>query len=152
MFQFSHILVPTDFGPAAWQAVKAGIAMAKTLSAELHLVHIYPHHKERLSESEKQNLEKLRVKMERLTRELSDSHNLTITCDLLHGNFLKVLKKYTANHKTDLIMIGTNSSNVDNHMGSHTRMIIENLTCPVMVVPVTVNSETPLVADSNVIV
>lgn len=151
MFRFSHILVPTDFGPAAWQAVKAGIAMAQILSAQLHLVHIYPHHMERLSETEKKRLEKLKMKMDKLTKELSDSHNLNITCDLLHGNFLKALKKYTSQNKADLIMIGTNSSNIDNHMGSHTRLVIENLTCPVMVVPVTVNNETPLVVNSNMV-
>lgn len=150
MFQFSHILVPTDFGPAAWQAVKAAISIAQTLSAELHLIHVYPHQRDRLTDAEKQNLVHLKVKMDRLTKELSTSNNTKITCDVLPGNFIRVLKKYISQHRTDLIMIGTNSSNTDNHVGSHTRLVIENLACPVMVVPVMVNNE--IVKESNLVI
>ena len=149
MFQFSHILVPTDFGPAAWQAVKAAISMAQSLSAELHLIHVYPHKRDRLTEAEKQNLVHLKAKMDRLTKELSDSNNITITCDVLHGDFIRALKKYISQNRTDLIMIGTNSSNTDNHVGSHTKLVIENLACPAMVVPVMVNNE--IVRESRLV-
>lgn len=145
MFQFRHILVPTDFGPAAWQAVKAAIAMAKTLPAELHLVHIYPYHKDKITDQDKENLARLKAKMDRLTKDISASNSIGISCDVLHGNFIRVLKKYVSQNRTDLIMIGTNSSNLDNHVGSHTRLVIEHLDCPVMVVPVKVNNEAPLI-------
>ena len=135
MYSFNNILIATDFSPAAWQAIKAGVALAKVQFAKIVLLHVHPDRNENIDEIERTHYTNIKNKISKITSELSSNNNLSIKSVVLKGNVSEVITSYIKKHNIDLILMGANSGYLDSHLGSHTTLIIESTKVPVMVVP-----------------
>ena len=137
MYSFERILIPTDFSPAAWQAIKAGVALAKIPTSRIQLLHVYPHQLDLESRNNK-HYNMLKDKIVQMAIELSEIHELDIKGEVLIGNISATIIKYIGINQIDLVLMGANSSNLDSHIGSHTTLLIESSCAPVMVIPPTI--------------
>ena len=135
MYEFQKILIATDFSPAAWQAIKAGVALAKLPRAKILLLHVYPNRIDQLDESEQNHFTNVRNKISKMAAELSSNHDLEIESVILNGNVPEVITKFIKENRIDLVLMGANSSNMDSHLGRHTTLVIESSRSPVMVIP-----------------
>ncbi len=141
MYSFNNILIATDFSPAAWQAIKAGVALAKTRSAKIVLLHVYPDRDESIDKNEETHYQNIKSKISKIAGELSEDNDLSIDSIILKGNVPNVIAKYIKENNINLVLMGANSGNMDSHLGSHTTLVIESIRAPVMVIP-------PLVAEN----
>jgi len=140
-------LIATDFSPAAWQAIKAGVALAKIPSANVVLLHVFPNSTEGLDETERSHYLHIKNKISQIANELSQDNDLFIDSVILKGNVAEVIRKYIKEHNIDIILMGANSSNLDSHLGSHTTLIIESCKAPVMVIPPIIEENIEYVAS-----
>lgn len=140
MYDFQHILIATDFSPAAWQAIKAGVSLAKIPSAKIVLLHVFPNRIEQLDETERTHFNNVKQKISKIAEDLGNNHGLEIESAILNGNIPQVITKFVKENNIDLVLMGANSSNMDSHLGRHTTLVIESSPSPVMVIP-------PLVGD-----
>ncbi len=145
-----HILVPTDFSPSARNAFRYALYIANEYGARISTVHIsdpLAPLKSYLPEGllEKLNsevaLEFQQYKQEAaILRQSSEHEQLTaIQVDhiLREGDFVPEITKVIEDEKIDFIVMGTQGANnlTDVFWGSNTTKLINNATCPLLVVP-----------------
>ena len=135
MYQFNNILIATDFSPAAWQAIKAGVAFADIHNAKITLLHICPNRSQNNDKSEQRHYINIKNKISIIAREIGIDNNLSIKSVVSKGNVAEEITRYIKKYNIDLILMGANSGNMDSHLGSHTTLIIESTKVPVMVIP-----------------
>lgn len=136
---FTHILIPTDFSPAAWKAVEVGLNLSDQYGSEISILHVYPV-ASRYSKASEQNdlkpkMEKVREHMTKLSDDLKSNSQTTINNLVVPGNIEEQLVKFVDNHSFDLVIVGVNSTGADNSPGSHTAKLIEESNTPVLVIP-----------------
>ena len=135
MYNFKNILIATDFSPAAWQAIKAGVALAKLPNAKITLLHVYPRRADPEDNTELHHFANLRKRITKISSDLGSNHRLEIDSVILNGNIPDVITKFVKENQIDLVLMGANSSNMDSHLGRHTTLVIESSPAPVMVIP-----------------
>lgn len=136
---FTHILIPTDFSPAAWKAVEVGLNLSERYECEVSIVHIYPvasrFSKEKVEDDLLPKLEKVKEHMTKLSNDLRTNEETKINNLVLPGNIEKKLLELVSNNSFDLVIVGVNSTGEDNSPGSHTTKLIEQSDTPVLVIP-----------------
>jgi nucleotide-binding universal stress UspA family protein len=130
MDSIKGVLVPTDFSPTAWQAVLAGIKIAKISKAPLSLVHITQ------SENNKEYQDEVRSKLENIALNLSSIYGVSIDSIMVIGEPKSEIGKLINKLEIDMVVMGLNGTG-GNEIGSLTGFIMHHLNCPVMVVPAT---------------
>lgn len=142
MHRFANILIPTDFSPAAWSAIKYGLRIAKREPTRLTLLHVYPtsHKKEILAgtadQKELRNISEFEEEMHNLCDHLQPQHkNIKLDCAVKTGDVNQEVLQYLKEQQCDLIIIGVNSNGQDNKAGKHAAAILEAAQVPVMMIP-----------------
>lgn len=119
--------------------MQVGIKMGERYSARLTLLHVYPalpkYSSELLEKSSLDNLNELKNNLIKICSEMSEESGLDISYVLLTGNVEDQLLTFVKEHPFDMVIMGVNSSSEDNSPGSHTAMLIEHSSAPVLVVP-----------------
>lgn len=136
---FTHILIPTDFSPAAWKAVEIGLNLSDQYKCEISILHIYPVASKFSHESSHEDLlpklNKVKEHMTKLSNDLRKNEKTQINNLVLPGNIEKQLLDFVTQNSFDLVIMGVNSSGEDNSPGSHTAKLIEESDTPVLVIP-----------------
>ncbi len=135
MYDFQKILVATDFSPAAWQAIKAGVALAKMPASKILLLHVYPNRTGDTDASEQNHFANVRNKISKIASDLSKNHGIEIDSLVLNGDVSNVIAKFVKENDVDIVLMGANSTSLDSHLGRHTTLVIESSPAPVMVIP-----------------
>ena len=134
-----HILIPTDFSPAAWKATKIGMELAQTNNAELNILHIIPtvsrFSKDKRIQKLPEKLDEIETRMNELSKGLVDANQVAIRNIVLPGNVGKTMLEYIHENSYDLVILGVNSHGSGNDLGSHASLIIEKSNVPVLIVP-----------------
>ncbi|MEP5613593.1 MAG: universal stress protein, partial [Cyclobacteriaceae bacterium] len=111
---FTHILIPTDFSPAAWRAVEVALNLSDQYSCEISILHIYPVASKFSKESSKDDLvpklEKVKEHMIKLSNDLRTDVNTKINNLVVPGNIEKHLMDFVNQHSFDLVIVGVNST------------------------------------------
>jgi nucleotide-binding universal stress UspA family protein len=146
MITIKEILIGTDFGPAADNALRYGEALARQFGARLHVLHATPnvfatsidglglaaippqvqedievaarrHMRERVSEEDRQEL---RAK----------------TVVLTHNSPAQAITEYARQHAIDLIVLGTHGRGALAHvlLGNVAERVVRTAPCPVLTV------------------
>jgi len=138
---FSNILIPTDFSPAAWSAIKYGLRVARQEPARLVLLHVYPMQKRnrgRLKEDSKESrgLAQFEKEMRTLCQQIQPSHkNIKLECAVKTGDVDQEILDFLDQEHCDLIIVGVNSNGEDNKVGKHAAKLLELARVPVMMIP-----------------
>ena len=139
-----QILIPTDFSPAAWQAVKLGMDLASVNNAELNILHIIPTVSRFLDDMTLQQLpeklDEVKLRMNELSKGLMEENRVAIENFVLPGNVAQTMLEFIDQHDYDLVILGVNSHGAGNDLGSHATLVIEKCNVPVMIVPNNVKS------------
>lgn len=138
------IIIPTDFSPAADNAVNYGVDMALAIDASVVLLHVYNIpialgdvpvallSVDELKSAAETNIAQLKKNLEHVT-----SGKLKIYAETRLGNIVDELEEMTKNiHPFAVVMGTTGLSAVERTLfGSNTLTAIKHLTCPVICVP-----------------
>ncbi len=141
MHHFKNLLVPTDFGPAAWNALNIAIEMCCEEESTITLLHIYPSSakfgkKSRKSgQSDSDEMDRIRQRMISFCGELTNEKNLKIESVILRGWVEEEIIDFMKRNTFDLIVMGVNSNGLNNRPGSNITKMIENTGIPLMVIP-----------------
>jgi nucleotide-binding universal stress UspA family protein len=139
------IIIPTDFSPAASNAVNYGVDMALAIDARVHLLHIYNIpiaygdvpvaliSVDEMKEAAEDNIERLKQDLERVT-----SGKLQINTEARLGSVVDELEQLCKEIQPFAVVMGTaGSSAVERTLfGSNTLKAIKHLSCPVICVPI----------------
>ena len=139
------IIVPTDFSPAALNAVNYAADMALAIHAEIHLLHIYQIpisvtetplvfiSVEELRDNAEKKLAKLKKDLEHIT-----SGKLEIQTESRLGDLTDELENYCNTVQPFVVVMGTRGhSAVEKALfGSNALSVIRHLTWPVICVPI----------------
>ncbi|MCR9249541.1 MAG: universal stress protein [bacterium] len=135
MENFQEVLVPTDFSSASWQAVLAGIKLAKTSKASMSILHV-------TSIDDDSYNEMIEEKLRNLSSNLSEIYNLEIGGILRKGILEKAISDYIQNDGADIVVVGLDEQK-DTSV-SRIPDIIKSMNIPVVVVPpATLNNGAP---------
>lgn len=140
-----NIIVPTDFSPAALNAVNYAADMALAIKAGIHLLHIYQIpisvtetplvfvSVEELKDNAEKKLAKLKTDLEHVT-----SGKLAIQTESRLGDLTDELENYCTAIQPFVVVMGTRGhSAVEKALfGSNTLSVIKHLAWPVVCVPV----------------
>jgi nucleotide-binding universal stress UspA family protein len=122
----SKIIVPSDFSSTSDVAVKYACEISKTLSSEVHILHIL---KEGADETETKN---------KLEEQIKQSHSTTgVTAHTIvrHGNILDEIPKVTEETNAELVVMGTHGLRGFQFItGSHALRVISESKSPFIVV------------------
>lgn len=138
---FKSILIPTDFSPAAWNAVQIGLMLGETYKARVSVLHVYPVSSPGLTvngnrtESLVKTLSNVRSKMDKITNGLTEKSKINIENVVVSGNVKEQLEEFVSHHNFDLVIMGLNGTGSDESPGSHTSGMIKGSNRPVLVVP-----------------
>lgn len=138
------IILPTDFSPAASNAVNYGVDMALAINAEVCLFHVYNIpvaigdvpvallSVEELKKTAEENIAGLKNNLEHIT-----SGKLKINTEIRLGNFIDELEDLCDNMQPFAVVMGTTGSSAVERtlFGSNTLTAIRHLTYPVICVP-----------------
>jgi len=138
------IIIPTDFSPAASNALHYGVDMALAINADILLLHVYNIpvaigdvpvallSVDELKRTAENNIERVKKDLEHIT-----SGKLKITTEARLGNVTDELGEVCRRVKPFAVVMGTTgSSGVERTLfGSNTLMAIKHLTYPVICVP-----------------
>lgn len=138
---FQNVLIPTDFSPAAWNAVKYAVELGTRHNSSLTLLHVFPpigsfsaletSH----GGSDYMSIDVLKNEMDSFIQSLNRSHELSIQSAIVGGEVTNQILTFIQQHDFDLVIIGVNSHGMDNYPGSHTADILQSSGHPVLVVP-----------------
>jgi nucleotide-binding universal stress UspA family protein len=133
-----HILIPTDFSPAADNALAYATELAKTFSAELSLIHIYmiPVEPEMTGALDRIVLDNAELLMKERTELLSKS-GITVHTEVLPGSAIGGIRQYLHDHPVDFIVMGCQGEQAipARFIGSTTTALIDLVEVPVLAVP-----------------
>lgn len=151
MCQFRNLLIPTDFGPAAWNAVKFAINMCGDDQAMITLLHVYPSNAKfdsktkNFRDDEQAEMNRIKKKMKLFSEELIKGVGLNIDSVILKGWVVEEILEFIKKNNFDLVIMGVNSNGFDNRPGSHISKMIEQASTPLMVIP---NTRTKVAIDA----
>lgn len=145
MEKIKNILIPTDFSPAAWEAVQYGLSLAKVYHADITLLHVYPSENKYMSwiktdhSEDNKIINQLRDRLKSFTEDLKATNGTKITYDVRSGNVTNEIASVAIQKPFDIIIMGVNSGSGHNNPGSHTAEIIRSAGFPVLIIPNTKN-------------
>jgi nucleotide-binding universal stress UspA family protein len=139
-----HILVPTDFSLPATDAVDYAAALADSLGARVHLVHVLeepyvthapyafhladaPSRRDRLYEEAREALQRLRARF---------AERVVVTTEVRGGSATESILKAAVDYGADLIVMGTHGRTALQHLlaGSVAERVTRLARCPVLAV------------------
>jgi nucleotide-binding universal stress UspA family protein len=135
---FKSILIPTDFSPSAWKAMRLGLELAHLYGAAATVLHVYPAVTHVAHDTPKElfdQLDKVRTNMEVITQELTVDQSVDTISVVVAGNVHETLLDFVQKNEFDLVIMGANSHGSDNSPGKHTQVVMEQTKIPVLVVP-----------------
>tara|TARA_B100000609_G_C17123304_1_gene386184 strand:- start:49 stop:504 length:456 start_codon:yes stop_codon:yes gene_type:complete len=141
MCPFKNVLIPTDFGPAAWNAVQFASEMCENHPTRITLLHIYPSRskfdfrRKNISKEDQASIKSIDKEMKSLCAELKSERNLNLDSVIMGGWVDIEILDYINKNNFDLVIMGVNSNGLDNRPGSHISKIIEKANAPVLVIP-----------------
>ncbi len=131
---FHNILIPTDFSPAAWRAIQAGVHVGRRNQSSIFLLHVYPNPAPFDLEDEA-SLVNIKSRMQQFVDNLVVNNHPTIKSHVTTGIVEEELLKFIQEHPVDLVILGVNGNGQDNHVGSNAARILHTCNAPVMIVP-----------------
>lgn len=142
MSEFKNILVATDFSDISDRALDKAVALAKQLSARLHVVHIVQIHPTNMPESGNVNIKELEELEEKnanenLTKDLEERcQGIDVAIHVMHGNPAVQVNAVAKETGADLIVMGTHGRSGFAHliMGSVAENVLKSSEIPVMCV------------------
>ena len=144
-----QILVPTDFSKNAWNALKYGLDLYKSINCTFYLLHVNPiptysgagssvkgsskMAQESVLKESKESLDQLLLRIENIPANAKHSF-VTIA---LYDFFVDSIKREVETKNIDLIIMGTKGSTglKKATMGSNTGDVITKVKCPLLAVP-----------------
>ena len=141
MEKISNILIPTDFSPAAWEAVNYGLSLAKVYHANITLLHVYPSENKYMSwikpnsSGDNEILNQLKNKLKSFAEGLGSTNGTIIHFEVKSGNVTREIASLAKEKHFDLIIMGVNSGSGHNDPGSNTSDVIRNAGFPVLIIP-----------------
>ncbi len=144
-----HILVPTDFSKNAWNALKYGLDLYKSINCTFYLLHVntIPTYsgagssvkgsskmaQESVLRESKESLDQLLLRIENIPTNAKHSF-VTIA---LYDFFVDSINREVETKKIDLIIMGTKGASGLKKvtMGSNTGDVITKVKCPLLAVP-----------------
>ena len=144
-----QILVPTDFSKNAWNALKYGLDLYKSINCTFYLLHVNPiptysgagssvkgsskMAQESVLKESKESLDELLLRIENIPASAKHSF-VTIA---LYDFFVDSIKREVETKNIDLIIMGTKGSTglKKATMGSNTGDVITKVKCPLLAVP-----------------
>jgi nucleotide-binding universal stress UspA family protein len=137
MIVLKHILVPTDFGPAAEAALRYGRTLASTFDAELHLLHVLDSVFLQARFADPATIEAA-ARKELDDRVAGDSGRRPRTHAVMkkYDAPADAIVRYARSAGIDLIVMGTHGHHGVAHvlMGSVAEKVVRSAPCPVLVV------------------
>ncbi|MBL7899495.1 MAG: universal stress protein [Crocinitomicaceae bacterium] len=136
-----NILVPTDYSATALRAAKIAATIAKETEAELYVMHSYGLPVVGVAESIVIADDIKHTEGKKLNQFINDLHTefgrIKIHGILEFGTAADWIQRKSEDHKIDLVVMGTkgDTDNANSIFGSVTSHVINNLKCPVLVVP-----------------
>jgi nucleotide-binding universal stress UspA family protein len=141
-----HLVIPTDFSPAARTAVNYGVALASRLNATIHLLHMihvesFTHasaqvHLNRILEMMTENAQR---DLKTLADEIKQTHkDIKVKTACLQGESLSAsIGSYVNENGIDLIVMGTKGASgiIGSILGSNAADVISKASVPVLAVP-----------------
>jgi len=139
------ILVPTDFSPAAKQALSHACDLAEKYEAALHILHVvlepFPIAGAdaaliRPNESVAHLIQKAELDLAANTKDLRLASGCRPVCSVVVGYPIEEILKYATNSQIDLIALGTHGHRGLSHLllGSVAEKLVRMATCPVLTV------------------
>lgn len=143
---FQRILLATDFSETSSYAVEHAILIARTLNAELHVLHVLendipavmdggvylpPNYSDFLEELDKLAAEKLEAVVSR-----DDRDKISVTLVMRRGApFLEIIR-YARDQNMDLIVLGTHGRGALAHvlLGNVAEKVVRHASCPVLTI------------------
>jgi len=134
---FRSILIPTDFSPSAWKAMRTGLDMAQSSGAKVTLLHVFPAATtdKHVSKELFEQLDKVQKNMEKLVGDLTEGDSVQATNLAVSGHVTETLMDFVNRKGFDLVVMGVNSHGTDNSPGKHTLQVIAHSKMPVLIVP-----------------
>ena len=140
------IILATDFSEASQDAVRYAVWMAKSLQAELNLLHVFepsgwvvpspyyftPGFEQWVDAS----LEKTRQKGKESLEGLAESLDMQVETIFVEGRTGKEIVRIAAEHHVDLLILGTHGYSGWDHLtiGSIAEFVVRHASCPVLTV------------------
>ena len=155
-----NILIPVDFSKVSWNALYCTVCFFKSVPATFYITHIdHPTYEEETNDGElviHKNIASHHTLEEwiQIINQKISKHHSVITIEE-KGSFISTIKNIVQEKDIDLIVMGTQQSNVfgDSIVGSYTREVITRIKCPTLIVPQEVPCPDPkqiaLVTDFN---
>ncbi len=139
-YRLRNILVATDFSPAAWQAIKVSAGIASGCDCKVFVVHVQSDDFDGSDNGLIDHYEKIKEDVSQIAYDLGKTYHFHIESTVLTGNITDKLNEFINEHDIDLVLMGANSS-FDGHVGSHTTLMIESSSAPVLVIPPAMEKE-----------
>jgi nucleotide-binding universal stress UspA family protein len=143
--QPANILVATDFGPAAANALTYGRALARTFNARLHVLHVTPD-AEMYAGPESVGVDVVALQaridadavraLDGIVRD-DDRRELNATAEIRHATTpARAIVNYATDSGIDLIIVGTHGRKAMAYlfMGSVAERVVRTAPCPVLAV------------------
>ncbi len=152
-----RILVPVDFSPMSIQAAHYALELAKTLKADIRLLHVWfsnagepfvlnevyayqVNFEGILKEQEDEARNRIDAVCQEMKKMAKDKKikGVHIDFDLVRGNAIEAILRIADDYQPGLVVMGTRGKNREsrNPLGSTTARIIEKCRFPVLTIPV----------------
>ncbi len=142
MLLIKNIVLPTDFSEPTLAATRYAVALAKRFDATLHLLHVIedPLQLSPIFESiplpPRQSFET--YAQDRLENWIpaADRDDLKLELHWFHGHPLTRIVEFAADHRMDLIVMGTHGRGPVSHalLGSVAEKVVRQANCPVLTI------------------
>ncbi len=142
-FQLNRVVVPTDFSPAADNALRYSMALASSYQADVRLVHVHQHVAPsgsfgQLSLGNSDFLEVKRALLQdRIRRFGKEAKTIKLEEELQCGKVVETLREIAQREHTDLLVLGATGEGANRleRIGSHASAVARRADCPVLLVP-----------------
>jgi nucleotide-binding universal stress UspA family protein len=135
------ILVATDYSDAANNAVEYAASLAKETGAELLLFNVFKisiHASNSMASTSTidHQFQKSEDRLEEAAAEIAERHGIKVDYRLAKDDTVESLRRYTASHAVDLVVMGIQSNLIEYRIfGNTTTEVIQLMQFPLLVVP-----------------
>jgi nucleotide-binding universal stress UspA family protein len=120
------LIVPHDFTEVADAALKHAIVTAKTLDAEVHVLHVV---------EKKSDINKAQVKLEELVTNFENPNQVKLVPHVRVGNIFDDIGDFASELHAELIFMGTHGAHGWQHItGSHALKVVTSSAVPFIIV------------------
>lgn len=131
------ILVPTDFSPAAENALDFACQMASVGNQEIVLLHIVSSHTEKLLAKKGKSKSELDDYMSELCEHANNEHAVAVTAKITEGSLISSIVDAASEHDIEWLLMGTHGTRGIRQalFGADALKIAEKCPVPVLTVP-----------------